>query len=165
MGEQAHKVSVLSVDEASGLLTVHPLGKMAVQEGIGYIQLMHRLGARDRQLEHNEDRAWFNNWGEGVSEVHARALPKTTNYPLSLVAPERIVRASLVAKHPVARDDVGSGRAGGHGTSCHVRLRCRASNSSCIAASQWGSRRAARAEVGTGEGVDVVAVHTYSSTE
>jgi hypothetical protein len=42
-------------------------------------------------------------------------------------------------------------------------LRCRASNSSCIAASHEGSRSAALAEVGSGEGAEVKAVQTNSS--
>jgi hypothetical protein len=44
-----------------------------------------------------------------------------------------------------------------------VLLRCRASNSSCIAASHEGSRSAALAEVGSGEGAEVEAVQTNSS--
>ena len=107
-GEQAHKVGVLGVDEASGLLTEHLLGEMAMQEGVGDIQLVHRPGTRDRQLKHGANHARFHNRGESVGEVHARALPKTTNHPSSLVALERTVWASLVAKHPLARDDVGT---------------------------------------------------------
>ena len=56
------------------------------------------------------DRAWFNNWGEGVSEVHARALPKALNHPASFIALESAIRTSLVPKDPLARDDVGTGR-------------------------------------------------------
>ena len=99
---------MLGVDETSRLLTEHLLGEMAVQEGVGDIQLVHRPGTRDRQLKHGANRARFHNRGEGVGEVHARALPKTTNHPLSLVALERTARASLMAKHPLARDDVGT---------------------------------------------------------
>jgi hypothetical protein len=51
----------------------------------------------------------------------------------------------------------------GRGTSCHVLLRYRASNSSCIAASHEGSRSAALAEVGSGEGAEVEAMQTNSS--
>jgi hypothetical protein len=51
----------------------------------------------------------------------------------------------------------------GRGTSCHVWLRCKASNSSCMAANHIGSRRAARAEAGNGDGAEVDAVQTYSS--
>ena len=50
---------------------------------------------------------------------------------------------------------------GGRGTSVHVRFRCRASNSSFMAACHCGSRRAARTEVGTGEEAD--AAQTYTS--
>jgi hypothetical protein len=42
-------------------------------------------------------------------------------------------------------------------------LRCRASNSSCIAASHEGSRSAALAEVGSGKGAEVEAMQTNSS--
>jgi hypothetical protein len=51
----------------------------------------------------------------------------------------------------------------GCGTSCHVLLHCRASNSSCIAASHEGSRSAALAEVGSGEGAEVEAMQMNSS--
>jgi hypothetical protein len=44
-----------------------------------------------------------------------------------------------------------------------VLLPCRASNSSCIAASHEGSRSAALAEVGSGKGAQVEAVQTNSS--
>ena len=46
-----------------------------------------------------------------------------------------------------------------------MRLRCNASNSSRIAASQCGSRRAARADEGNGDGGedDVDTAHAYSS--
>jgi hypothetical protein len=44
-----------------------------------------------------------------------------------------------------------------------VLLRCRASNSSYIAASHEGSRSAALAEVGSGEGAEVEAMQTNSS--
>src|SRR4051812_45644827 len=51
----------------------------------------------------------------------------------------------------------------GNGTSCHVWLRCKASNFSCMGANHIGSRRAARAEAGCGDGAEVDAVQTYSS--
>jgi hypothetical protein len=44
-----------------------------------------------------------------------------------------------------------------------VLLRCRASNSSCIAASHEGSRSAALTEVGSGEGAEVDAAQTNLS--
>jgi hypothetical protein len=47
--------------------------------------------------------------------------------------------------------------------SCHVLLRCRASNSSCIDASHEGLQSAALAEVGSGVGAEVEAMQTNSS--
>src|SRR4051812_8413114 len=45
----------------------------------------------------------------------------------------------------------------------HVWLRCRASNSSCIAANHKGSRRVARAEDGRGDEGALEAAQVYSS--
>ena len=98
---------MLDVEETSGLLIEHLLGKMTMQEGVGDIQLVHRPGARDRQLKNDANRARFDNRGEGVGEVHARALPKTTNHAPSLVALKRTAWACLVAKHPLAGDGIG----------------------------------------------------------
>ena len=101
-------IRLSGVDEADGLLTVDLLGEMAMKERVGDVHLVDGPCAGDRQLEDSADSAWFDNRGEGVGEVHARPLLKTTNHPSSLVVLERTVRASLVAKHPLARDDVGT---------------------------------------------------------
>ena len=106
-GEQAHEVRMLGVDKTNGLLTEHLLGKVTVQEGVGDIQLMHMPDSRDRQLKHGADRARFHKWSESVGEVYARALPKSTNHPSSLVALKRTIRAGLVVEHPLASDDIG----------------------------------------------------------
>ena len=96
------------VDEACGLLTEHLLSKVAVQEGVGNVQLMHGPGSGDGQLKHGADRARFDNQGKSVGEVHARALPKAPKHPTNFVALESVVRTSLVPKDPLARDDVGT---------------------------------------------------------
>ena len=103
-------VGVLSVDEASRLLTEDPFREVAVQKCVGDIQLMHKLGTGDRQLKHRTNRARFNNRCEGVGEVHSGALAEAAHHPASLVALERPVRTSLMPEDPLASDDVGTGR-------------------------------------------------------
>ena len=94
--------------ETSRLLTKHLLIKMAMQESIGHIKLVNWLGARDSKLEDSVNRAWFDNRGKGVGEVHAGALAKAAHHPTRLVAVERTVGASLVAEDPLASDDIGT---------------------------------------------------------
>ena len=103
-GEQAHVVRMVGVDETSRLLTEHLLVEMAMQESIRHIELVDRPSARNSKLEKSANRAWFNNRGEGVGEVHAAA-----HHPTRLVALERTVGASLVAEDPLASDDIGTG--------------------------------------------------------
>ena len=98
------------VDETSRLLTEHLLGKMSMQESIGYIELVNWPGARGSELENGANRARFYNRGEGVGEVHAGALAKATHHPACLIALKRTVRASLVAKDPLASDNIGMRR-------------------------------------------------------
>jgi len=101
-------VGMLGVDEAGGLLTVDLLGKMTVQERIGHIQLVDGPSARDCQLEHRANRARFDNRGEGVGEVHARALPKAADDPTRFVALECAIRSCLELEHPLSTDEVGT---------------------------------------------------------
>ena len=101
-------VRMCGVDKAGGLLTEHLLGEVAMQEGIGDVQLMHGPSSGDGQLKHGADRARFNNRSKSVGEVHARTLPKASNHPASFVALESPVGTSLMPKDPLARDDVGT---------------------------------------------------------
>ena len=99
------------VDEAGRLLTEHLLGEMSMQESIGYIELVNWPGARGSELKNGANRARFDDRGEGVGEVHASTLAKAAYNPARLVALKRTVRASLVSKDPLARDDIGMRRA------------------------------------------------------
>ena len=102
-------IRLCGVDEAGGLFTEHLLGEVAVQEGVGDVQLMHGPSSGDGQLKHGVDRARFNNRSKSVGEVHARTLPKASNHPASFVALESAIRSSLVTKDPLARDNIGMG--------------------------------------------------------
>ena len=102
-------VRLSRVDEAGWLLTEHLLRKMAMQECIRHIHLMHRPGARDRELKNCANCARFDNRGERVGEVDSGALPKPADHPPSLIVLERPVRMSLMPEYPLARDDVGMG--------------------------------------------------------
>ena len=100
------------VDETGGLLTINLLLKMAMEEGIGDIHLMNWPASGHRKLEDGADRARFDNRGKRLSEVNSSALSKTTNHPASLVALKCTIRAGLVAKNPLAGDDVRARRPG-----------------------------------------------------
>jgi hypothetical protein len=93
-------------------------------------------------------------------EVDAFTLPKTADHPMRLVTIKITIRMKLVLEDPLPGDDIGMSRT--RNKLPHV-VGCRASNSSCIAASHEGSRRAALAEAGSGEDAEVKAVQTNSS--
>jgi hypothetical protein len=76
-------------------------------------------------------------------------LRKTAKDPTSLVAVESTVGLELVGKHPFTGDDVRVGRGR---MRYQVLLAWRAPYSSVMAASQCGSWRAPRTDLGTGDG-------------
>src|SRR3989337_901681 len=99
------------VDETGGLLTVNLLLEVAMKEGVGDIHLMNRPATGDRELKDGADRARFDNRCKRLSEVNASMLPKPTDHPASLVALKCTIRAGLMAKDPLAADDIGARRA------------------------------------------------------
>jgi hypothetical protein len=153
-------IRMIRIDEPSRLLTEHLLLEMTMEKGIGDIHLVYWPAARDRKLEDHKNGARFDNRRKGVMEVDAFALPETVNHPTRLVTIMSTIRTKLVLEDPLLGDALACPR---HRTSCHVLLHCRAANSSCIAASHEGSRSAALAKAGSGDGAEVEAMQTNSS--
>ena len=111
-GHQAHMARMRGIDETDGLLTINLLLKMVVKEGVGDIHLMNWPASGHRKLEDGADRARFDNRCKRLSEVNSSALSKTMNHPTILVALKCTIRAGLVAKDPLACDDIGARRPG-----------------------------------------------------
>ena len=158
--EQADVVGMCWINEPRGLLAEDLLLEVTMKKGVGDVHLVHRPGTGNRKVENRAYRTGLDHRSKGVGEVDAGSLPEATNNPACFVAVESTIGRSLCLKTHLP---VMTLACRGRGTSCHVWLRSRASNSSCIEAIQSGSRRAARTEDGSGEGDEVDAAWTYSS--
>ena len=110
--EQAHMIRRRLINEPSRLLTEHLFLKMPMKKSIRNIHLVHRPGARNRQLKNSPNRAGFDNGGESVGEVNTCSLTKTPNDPTSLVSVKSTIRMKLVLEHPLPGNDVGPRRTG-----------------------------------------------------
>ena len=135
------------VDEASRLTTIDDLSELSVEEGVLDVQLASLPLDGEREGEDDVDRRRFNNRAERLIEVNALLLGETAKHPTCFVVVKGAIGLELVAKDPVAGDDVGLLR---RGTRSQVSLPRRARYSAGIASSQLGSLRVARSEEGTG---------------
>ena len=103
-------IRMSGIDEAGGLLAEHLLLKVTMEEGVGDVHLVNRPAARHSELKNGADGPGLDNWGEGLGEVDAGALAKTTNNPARLVPIESSIRMKLVLEDPLPGDDVGMAR-------------------------------------------------------
>jgi hypothetical protein len=117
---------------------------------------VHRPSSGNSEVQNSLDCARFDNQSEHIREVDAGALTEASDHLARLVALECTIEAQLELEHPFP---VMTLARRGHETRSQVWFRCRASNSSFIATRHYGSRRAARTEVGTGESVGIEAEH------
>jgi hypothetical protein len=132
---------VLEVDEPRWLCTVHSLIEGAIEEGILHVELMNRPGVGDGNAEDGLNHCQFDNQTEHFIIVDVGLLGVATGDPTSLVARQGAVRVELVLEDPLVEDEVGGA---GRGMRFHILFTTRALYSSCMAASQFGSSRAAR---------------------
>jgi hypothetical protein len=95
------------VDEAGGLTTIDDLGELAVEEGVLDIELASLPFKGERNGENDADRGRFDNRTEHLIEVNALLLREIAKHPACFVAVEGAIGLQLVAKDPLARDDVG----------------------------------------------------------
>jgi hypothetical protein len=95
------------VDEASGLATIDNLGELAVEEGVLDVEVasLPFKGKRDR--ENDADRGRFDNQTERLVKVNALLVRESAKNPACFLAVERATGLQLVAKDPLAGDDVG----------------------------------------------------------
>jgi hypothetical protein len=71
-------------------VAVYALGKIAVQEGILDVKLVHRPLSVRRKMKYRSDCGRFDHQGEGLMKVGAG--PLTSNHPSSFVPFEGAVR-------------------------------------------------------------------------
>jgi hypothetical protein len=95
------------VDEAGGLATVDDLNELAVEEGVLDVELASLPFKGDRDGEDDADRGRFDNRTERLVKVNALLLREAAKHPTCFVAVEGAIGLQLVAKDPLARDDVG----------------------------------------------------------
>jgi hypothetical protein len=95
------------VHEASGLVTVDDLGKLAVEEGVLDVELASLPFKGERDGEDDVDRGQFDNQTERLVKVNALLLRETAKHPACFVAIERAIGLQLVVKDPLPRNDVG----------------------------------------------------------
>jgi hypothetical protein len=95
------------VDEASGLTTVDNLSELAVEEGVLDIELASLPFKGKHDGEDDTDHGQFDNQTERLIKVNALLLRETAKHPTCFVVVERAIGLQLVAKDPLARDDVG----------------------------------------------------------
>jgi hypothetical protein len=95
------------VDEAGGLATVDDLGELAVEEGVLYIEMASLPFKGEHDGEDDTDRGRFDNRTKCLIEVNALLLGETPKHPTCFVAVEGAIGLQLMAKDPLARDDVG----------------------------------------------------------
>jgi hypothetical protein len=133
-----------------------------VEEGIFHIELLNGPVTGDNSGEHRANSGRFYNRAESLVVVDSRVLSETLKDLTGLVAIKGPVSTELVCEDPLASDNVGALRSGNQ---LPGPILIRASYSSSIAAHQWGSASAARAEEGIRDGVgeDVTVVRTRRS--
>jgi hypothetical protein len=95
------------VNEAGGLSTVDDLGELAVEEGILDVELASLPFNGERDGEDDADRGRFDNRTECLIEVNVLLLREAAKHPACFVAVEGAIGLQLVAKDPLAGDDVG----------------------------------------------------------
>lgn len=98
------------VDEACRLSRIHLFVENAVEEGIIDVELVRRPVSRHGQGEHGAHCRHLDDWTVRFTIVDAGSLCETTYHPSCLVAVEVAVLLELLAEHPFAADDVGTGR-------------------------------------------------------
>jgi hypothetical protein len=89
------------------LATVDDLGELAVEEGVLDIELVSLSFKEEHNGEDDADHGRFDNRTERLVEVNALLLRETAKHPTCFVAVEGAIGLQLVAKDPLARDDVG----------------------------------------------------------
>jgi hypothetical protein len=138
------------------------VSESVVEEGIFHVELLNGPVTGDSSDEHRVNSGRFYNRAESLVVVDSGALSETLKDPTGLVAIKGPVSTELVREDRLAGDNVGALRPRNQ-LPCPLLIWVPYSSS--IAAHQWGSASAARAEEGIGDGVseEVAAVRTRRS--
>ena len=108
--EKTDSIWLLRILKAGGLVAVDALGEVAMQEGVGDVELMCRPVLAGDEHEHGADCRWFDHRRERLLEVDAGSLMKATDNPPGFVTLEGAVGVQFVLEHPLAGDDLGISR-------------------------------------------------------
>lgn len=95
----------MGVDEDGGLLAADLFLNVAVQEGVGDIELMSWPSVCGHKCQHRLDHGGFNHRQEHLDEVDARALVEPLDNPSSFVVLEGAIGVHLVFEDPLSSDD------------------------------------------------------------
>jgi hypothetical protein len=100
-------LGVSRVDEAGGLATIDDLGELAMEEGVLDVELASLPFKGECDGEDDTDRGRFDNWTKRLIKVNTLLLRETAKHPSCFVAVEGSIGLQLVAKYPLAGDNVG----------------------------------------------------------
>lgn len=146
--QETHRVRLSWVGEAGGLLAVDTFLQVAMEEGVGDVEVTSRhpfvaMIVRTLQI---------------VAGLTTGVKVSPKSIPGHWLNPRTTQRALYRSRHP---SDLSlclnthllviTRAPGGLSTSCHVRFLWSASNSSCITLNQLGSQRVERTEEGSGD--------------
>lgn len=108
LGELAHVVSTVRHHESSWLPSIDVLVDDAMEKGIVDVELVHRPAATRRKGEDGADGRGLDDRAVGFTVVDAGSLCETSDNPSRLVPVEGPIFFVLVAKDPLAADDIGA---------------------------------------------------------
>jgi hypothetical protein len=92
------------------LLTQNLFLQVAVEEGVGDIELLGGPATGRSNGENHLDRRQLHDGSEGFVEVDAGALSESPNHPTSLVPFQSAFGVKFMLEHPFAGHDVGARR-------------------------------------------------------
>jgi hypothetical protein len=124
------------------------VSERVVEEGIFHVELLNGPVTGDSSGEHRANSDRFYNRAESLIVVDSGALSETQKDPTGFVAIKGPVSTELVREDSLTGDNIGALWSGNQ-----LPLMIRAPYSSSIAARQWGTTSATRAEEGIGDGV------------
>jgi hypothetical protein len=104
--QPTNQIRTSGVNEVGGLAAVDSLRESAVEEGILDVELMDRQVPRAGEGEDDSNGDELDDEAEGLVVVHSGPLGETPKDPTGFVAVEGDVRGQLVAKEPLAGDQV-----------------------------------------------------------
>jgi hypothetical protein len=106
--QQANLVGLSGVDEPDRLLAEDMFFELAMEEGIGYVELFCMPTARCRDGESSPYSRRLDDRSKGLPEIDASTLSESSDHPTRFVPFQGAVGVELMTKHPFARHNVRS---------------------------------------------------------